>query len=61
MALSGKLSRHLLTKSQTAKFRIGKTAAGSVKLNVTYRYRQTHSETGAYGLIVYYYTKSNIL
>ncbi len=58
MEISGKLSRHLLTKARTAKLRLGKTPAASVSVNVIYRYRQTTSETGAYGLSVWYYTKS---
>lgn len=50
--LSGKLSRHLLTKARTTKLRIGKTSAAERRLNVVYRYRQTTSDTGAYGLSV---------
>ncbi len=60
MTLSGKLSKQLLTRGQTVRLRLGKTSYAIVKNNVIFRYRQTHSETGAYGLTVYYFTRSII-
>ena len=61
MFLSGKLSRHLLTRGQTVFLRLGKTSFGTVGLNILYKYKQTESETGAYGLSIYYLTNSLIL
>jgi hypothetical protein len=60
MTMSGKLSKQLLTRGQTVRLRIGKTSYGIVRNNVIFRYRQTHSETGAYGLTIYYFIRSNI-
>lgn len=51
----GKLSRHLLAKSRQLRLIVGKTGI-SAQSAVYFAYKQTHSDTGAFGLTLYYYT-----
>ena len=61
LALSGKLSRHLLTISRTSKLRLGKTAAGLVGYGALTDFGCYTSETGAYGLFLNYFFVSDLI
>lgn len=56
--MSGKFSRHLLTQARTRTTRLGKTSFAIVDHNIIYRYGQTHSETGAYGINLFFFTQN---
>lgn len=51
--MSGKFSKQLLTKARELKLSLGDYSFGKVENSITYRYRQTNSESGAYGLKLY--------
>ena len=58
--MGGKFSRHLLTQSRTLRLRLGKTSFGMVNNNIIFGYEQTGSETGCYGLNLYYLSKRKV-
>lgn len=58
--MSGKFSKHLLTQARTRTHRLGKTSFAVVNHSLIFRYRQSHSETGAYGINVYFFTKNKL-
>jgi hypothetical protein len=58
--LDGKLGRRLLTRGQTVRLRLGVTAKGISNNNVVFRYTTVSTDTGIFGLAIYYYTTNVI-